>query len=127
MLKYSLKPKGKKSARVYGSGLDISTKKAGVLCKAISRKQVAKAKGLLENLLMQRQSLDGKYYTNPAKEILNLLESAEKNAEFKGLDTEKLMVFASAHKSLVYFRPRRFRLRRQRKRLTNLQIVLVEK
>ncbi len=127
MPEYALKIKGKKTAKVYGSSLDISPKKAGVLCKAINRRPLKKAKQLIEGLVTEKRSIEGKYYTNPAKEMLRLLESAEKNAEFMGLDTEKLTVFASAHKGLVYFRPRRFRLRRQRKKLCNVQIVLAER
>ena len=86
-----------------------------------------KGKNLLEKLLSQKQDLDGKYYTNAASEILDLLKSAESNAEFKGLDLEKLIVYASAHKGFTFFRPRRFKMRRDKRKVTNIQIALVQK
>jgi large subunit ribosomal protein L22 len=128
MIKYAFKATNeKKSAKLYGSNIDISTKDAIVLCRQINRKPLAKGRDLLGRLIEQKSSLEGKYYTKAATEMLSLLNSAEKNAEFKGLDAEKLIIFASAHKGLIYFRPRRFRLRRQRKKMTNVQIVLVER
>lgn len=126
-LKYAFNPKPEKSAKAYGLGLRISTKSSAQVCKAVKGKNLAKGKRLMENLLVKKESLDGKHYTNVAKEMLNLLKSAETNAEFKGLDTEKLVIHASAHRGFTMFRPRRFKMRGEHKKITNLQVVLVQK
>ena len=71
--------------------------------------------------------LHGKYYTNASKEILHLLKSAGSNAEFKGLEAERLIVNASAHRGFRFYRPRRFKMIRQRIRSTNVQLILQER
>ncbi|MBL7206274.1 MAG: hypothetical protein ISS36_01605 [Candidatus Aenigmarchaeota archaeon] len=124
MLKYTYEPNPKKSVKVFGSGLRISTKSSAVICDEITGKQLDKGKRLLQDLVLQKRSLRGKYYTNVSKEILNILQSAENNAEFKGLDPSKLHIHASAHKGFRFWRPRRFKVRRQRRKVTNIQFVL---
>jgi ribosomal protein L22 len=86
-----------------------------------------KAKNLLANLVSEKHSLDGKYYTNASKEILSLLKSAESNAETKGLDTARLQVHASSHQGFRFMRPRRLKMRRTMKKISNVQVVLVER
>jgi large subunit ribosomal protein L22 len=127
MLKYSLNLNPKKSAKAYGRSLNISTKSSVAVCRTISGMNIVKAKKLLQDIREQKISLDGKYYTNTTSEILDLLKSAESNAEFKGLDTTRLVVFASAHKGFTFFRPRRTKMRRTQKKVTNVQIVLHQK
>ena len=127
MNKYALNPNPKKSARAYGRALRISGKSSTIVCRAISGKNLAKGKGLLQDLIDQKRDLDGKYYTNSSKEILNIVKSAESNAEFKGLDLNRLIIFASAHKGFTFIRPRRLKMRRTRRKMTNIQIVLQEK
>lgn len=127
MLRYTFNPNPKKSAKAYGRSLNISTKNAVVVCRKISGMHISKGKKLLEDLLEKRRDINGKYYTNTVKEILNVLNSAEKNAEFKGLDTNKLVIFASAHKGFTFFRPRRTKMRRTRRKITHVQIVLQQK
>ncbi len=126
-LSYAFTPKTEKYSRAYGSGLRISTKHSTIICKKLTGMNLAKGEALLERLISEKESLDGKYYTNTSEEILDLLKSAESNAEFKGLDTEKLIIFASAHKGFTFFRPRRMKMRRDKKKITNVQIVLVQK
>ena len=126
-LKYAFNPKTTKFSRAYGSSLSISTKNSIRLCRKLSGMNIRKGKRFLENLLSEKQSLGGKYYTNAASEISSLLKSAETNAEFKGLDTERLIIHASAHKGFTFFRPRRMKMRRDKKKVTNIQVVLVEK
>ncbi|HLD42132.1 MAG TPA: uL22 family ribosomal protein [archaeon] len=127
MIKYAFTPTTEKYSRAYGSGLRISTKHSVTLCRILSGMNIVKGKILLENLLSKKEHLDGKYYTNTAEEILDLLKSAESNAEFKGLDAEKLIIFASAHRGFTFFRPRRMKMRRDKRKVTNVQIVLVQK
>jgi len=127
MLKYTFKPKPEKSVKVYGRALRISKKDSVTICKEITGKNLEKGKDFLDGLTSQKRDINGKYYTNSAKELLNLLKSAESNAEFKGLDTEKLFIHASAHKGFTFWRPRRFKLRRRKRKMANVQIVLEQR
>ena len=124
MFKYSLNPKKEKSVKVYGRGLRISNKNSQILCKEISGRPLHKALALMERVVNKEQSLDGKYYSNASAEILNLLKSAVNNAEAKGFEAERLIVKASAHEGFRFFRNRRFKMRRQRRKVTNVQLVL---
>ncbi len=127
MLRYAFNPNPKKSARVYGRALRISTKNSVIVCKAITGMNLQKGKKFLEDLISKRNNLNGRYYTNVTKELLKLVKSAEANAEFKGLDTERLIIHASAHKGFTFMRPRRLKMRRTRRKITNIQIVLQQK
>jgi large subunit ribosomal protein L22 len=127
MHRYAFNPDQKKSARVYGRGLNVSHKSSQILCRKITGMGLEKAKGLMEGLVSQKRSLDGKYYTNASREILSLLKSAESNAESKGLDTARLQVHASSHQGFRFMRPRRLKMRRTMKKIANVQMVLVER
>ena len=127
MLKYAFNPMKKKSVRVYGRGINTSEKSSKILCKQMNGKNLIKAKAFLTRLLDQTQSLDGKYYTKSAGHLLDLLKSAESNAEFKGLDVENMIVQASVHNGFKFMRPRRFKMRRQQKKIANLQVILQQK
>ena len=81
MLRYALKLKSEKSAKVYGSGLDISTKNATIVCKAINNMVLPKAKKYLEDVLAEVATINGRYYTKTTQNILDLLKSAEKKAK----------------------------------------------
>ncbi len=126
-LKYAYSPKSEKFARAYGRGLRVSTKSSTQVCRAITGLNLQKGKTLLSKLLEQKESLDGKYYTNTTSELLNLLKSAESNAEFKGLDIDRLIIHASAHTGFAFWRPRRFKMRRQKIKITNVQIILEQR
>ena len=123
---YTIKYK-ERYAKASGRNLRISTKSSTKICRVIRKKPLARAKRLLNDLIARRRSLDGKYYTKTSKEIADLLSSCEKNAAFLGLDTEKLLVHASAHKGTVMRRRRRKAAFGSRLKSTNLEIMLVEK
>jgi len=127
MLRYAYKPKSSRNAKAYGYGLRISRKHSQEICRKLRGMRLDKAKKFLEDLLEKRVSLNGKYYTKAAGEILKLLKSAEKNAEAKGLELEKLFVHLSAHRGWTFRRPRRFKLRGQIQRITHIQVVLEER
>ena len=127
MNKYALNPDLRKSARVYGRSLRISTKSSKIVCKAITGKNLDKGRKLLEGMASQERDLEGKYYSNTTREILNLLKSAEANAEFKGLDLSRTIIHASAHQGFAFMRPRRLKMRRTKRKITNIQMVLMEK
>jgi len=70
----------------------VSLKDSAVIFANIKNKSTKKAKQLLNDLLTQKKSIDGKYYTKASKEILTLVEDAEKNAEAKDLNVDKLFI-----------------------------------
>ena len=127
MLGYSLNPSKEKSVKVLGRGLRISRKNSTIICKEISGMALPKARALVERLVNKEQDLGGKYYTNASTQILEILKSGENNAEFKGLEAARMIVNASAHQGFRFFRPRRFKNRRQRRKVTNIQLVLMER
>ncbi|MFH1978496.1 MAG: uL22 family ribosomal protein [Candidatus Aenigmatarchaeota archaeon] len=127
MHKYSLQLNPKNSVKVTGRAVRISQKNAVILCDQLRGKSLKKGKTFLKNLVDQKESLKGRYYTNTAKELLNLLSSGESNAEFKGLDIERLIIHASASKSFTFYRPRSFKSGRTRRKMANVQVVLQER
>jgi len=70
---YTFEPK-EPHARAYGNNLDISTKNAQKICRVIRGKRLSTAKKILDGLITQKKSIDGKYYTKAANAILSLLE-----------------------------------------------------
>jgi len=127
MNKYAYKPKTKKSVKVYGNGLRVSTKSSVTICKAVTGMSLPKAQKLTENLVEKKTSLGGKYYTGVASEMTSLLKRAEANTEFKGLEPERMIVHASAHKGFSFRTPRRFKLRGRKRKITHIQLVLEQK
>jgi large subunit ribosomal protein L22 len=126
-VKYTHNPKPEKSVRVYGRGIAVSTKYSVLVCRKITGMSLGRAKSLLAGLASERLDLDGKHYTTISKEMLSLLNNAESNAEFKGLDPSKLTIHASAHKAFSYFRPRGMKRRREKRKMTNIQLVLEQR
>jgi len=127
MLRYAFNVREEISAKAYGRALDISTKDSIEVCRAINGKSLKKAKTLLNDLLERKRSINGRYHDKTVKNVLAVLANAEKNAEFKGLNMDKLVVNASAHKGFVMLTPRRFKNRGERRARTHIQIVLVQK
>ena len=127
MNKYAYNPDPKKSAKVFGRGVRISQKSSNIVCSKLSGMKLGKGKIFLINMLLQKHGIDGKYYTNVTKEMVRLLRSAETNAEFKGLDPSKLTIHASAHSGFTFYRPRGWKRRMEKRKVTNIQLVLVEK
>jgi ribosomal protein L22 len=124
MMKYAYRTDAKKSARAYGRGLSISTQSAGVVCRAVSGMRLEKGKAYLQDVIDGRRSIAGKHYTKATGEVLRMVKSAESNAEGSGIDTEKLHIRASAHDGFAFFRPRGWKRRREKRKATNLQVVL---
>lgn len=114
-------------ARAFGTSMRISQKSASVVCKAIKNKPLTRAKRLLEDLKAERRTLGGKYYSKAVKNMLLLLNSCEKNAEFKGLDVDRLFVHASAHKGANIRRRRRKGAFGSAMKNTNMEILLIER
>nr|AJS12657.1 50S ribosomal protein L22P [uncultured archaeon] len=89
-------------AKAKGISLPISHKQAREICHYLKSRRVEDAKRLLERVLNMTQAVPfkrfnmdvghkpgiaaGRYPQNASKEILKLIESAEKNANNKGLN-----------------------------------------
>lgn len=122
-----MNPNPKISVKAFGKSVRASLKNSVVVCDEMRNMNLEKAKKLLEDLISRKRSIGGKYYTSSSEELLELLGQAENNAEFKGLDPSRMVVHASAHQSFSYYRPRRFKMKRQLRKLVNLQVVLIQK
>ena len=124
MLKYTFNANPKKSVRVYGRNLHISTKNSIIICRTINGMRLDKAETLLHGMVKGKRDINGKYYTKTSAEIFGLLKSARGNADAKGIEPDAMIVMASAHKGFRLWTPRRFKLRRTATRNTNVQMVL---
>jgi large subunit ribosomal protein L22 len=104
-----------KTAKISGRDLRVSLKNAKEVCKTIKGMKLEEAKTLLRQVMDKEKAVPfrrykkkaahrrglqkayaGKYPIKAAKGILRLLEGAEANAEFKGLDTERLKIIHAA-------------------------------
>lgn len=125
IMPYTFVPK-EKHAKVYVT-LRISTKSAVKLCRAISKKPLNRAKRLLSDLAEEKRALGKRHYTKTAKELLLLLNSCEKNAEFHAMEASRLFVHASAHTGPISRRKRRKAAFGSRLKSTNVEMILIEK
>ncbi|MDO8625184.1 MAG: 50S ribosomal protein L22 [Candidatus Diapherotrites archaeon] len=103
----------KKLARAMSVGVRASLKFSTEICNQIKGKPVKKAEAFLERVLTKESYLpltryntkvghrkgeshsgvkSGRFATNTVKIVLKLLKSAMSNADFKGLDADKLLV-----------------------------------
>jgi large subunit ribosomal protein L22 len=111
MVDYSMVCDPDVSARAIAYELHVSPKHAVEICREIRGKDAPEAKDYLEDVVNLRKPVPfkrykrkvghrsgikgwdaGRYPKKAASEILRLIESAEKNAEYKGLDPEELMI-----------------------------------
>ena len=99
-----------KTARAYGRDLDVSPKSGRNVARHIKGMPVARAKLFLEEVAAVKTPVPftvrmrkihhrrgtgfgpGKYPVGVAKAFLKVLSSAEANAEYKGLDKERLVI-----------------------------------
>ena len=107
-MKYVLETDKKKSARATSVNTPISPRDALEVVRTVKGMKLEKAKDYLENVILKknavpyRKFLDsvshkkgvgpGRYPVRAAKYVLETLTSAENNAEFKQLDSEKLII-----------------------------------
>ncbi len=142
MRKYSHQKYDKEHmARAYGDFLKISKKHAVEVCRMLRGKELDKAKQMLNRVIkkemavpFKRADMDlahkkgmaaGRYPVKCSKEILKLLEGAEANAQFLGLDTSSLVIRSIIpHKAATTFHYGRKRGRKAKR--THIEIVLEE-
>ena len=101
--------------------IDISPKAAREICNTIKGMFLDKAKEYLEEVTLKKKAVPykrhkkhvahrkelskwpaGRYPIKAAEKILEVLENAENNAEFKGLDVERMkIIHASSQKGMI--------------------------
>lgn len=115
--KYSTRTGNEKTACAVGRDLGISSKFSIEICRWLRYRNLQNAKKLLETVMDKKTAVpflkftqdlghkpgkmaSGRYPYNASKAILEALESAEKNAAFKNLDTDNLkIIHMSAQKA----------------------------
>ncbi len=104
-----------KTALASGRELDISHKHAREICNTIKGMFLDEAKEYLEKVIKMERSVPfkrhhkkvghrsdlvgwhtGRYPVKAASKILEVLENVEKNAEFKGLEIDRLQIIHAA-------------------------------
>jgi large subunit ribosomal protein L22 len=107
----------------------ISPKHSVAICSELRGKKLQYAKNFLESLIDKKISLSGKYHPTAAKQILEILESAEVNARQKGLDVEKLFIKKiKADQGFAFIRPKsRWHFRGRKAKSTTLLVELRER
>jgi len=95
-------------AKAVGRSLPISKKFTVEVCNFIRGKSITNAKKILENVVAGKQAIPfrrynsdlshkrgigpGRYPKNVCNEVIQLIESVEANAQFKGLNTSNLKI-----------------------------------
>jgi len=138
-----------KTAIAAGRDLRISPKAAREICLAVRGMSLDEAKALLEAVIEGKRPIAyrrykkkvghrhelqgwpaGRYPKKASKGILTVLESAEANAEFKGLDVGKLRIVHAASqrgRKIRKYIPRAFRMSSPYfHQLTHVEIALEE-
>ncbi len=112
-------------ARVFIRNLRISVKNAKIVARQIARKPLEKAKRILSEILEQKRSINGKYYTKTTKEILKALRHAEESAKHKNMDMQKVRIKEiKIHKGPTIITPKRYRFRGRRLKNSHIEIIL---
>lgn len=129
-------------AKVVGVSLPISTKFSVEICRLLRNKNLQKAKTMLEDVIEMKKAVPikrftgdvghkssvngpGRYPLKAAKHILSLLKSVESNAQFKGLNTQSLVIsHICAHKAASQMRYGRQRGRETK--ATHVEIMVKE-
>lgn len=139
----------KQTARAMARSLKVSPKHCVDICSAIRGMDVQKAKKYLNDVIDMKQAVPfkkhnkkvghrkgmkgwsaGRYPVKAAAAVLRVLENAEANAEYKGMDIENLKIeHISSHRGMVIRGaiPRAFgRVTPFNTPTTHIQIVLME-
>ncbi len=138
------------TAKAIGMELRISPKWSVEVCREIRGKDLFKAKALLEDFIAMKKAVPvkrykggvahrkglqrasaGRYPVKTADHILTVLESAQANAEYKGLDPERLYVkhiSTQMGRTIRGFRARAYgRATPNDEETTNIQVILEER
>lgn len=130
-------------ARAIGRSLPISFKQSIEICNFIRNKNISYAKNVLSKVIENKQAIPfkrfnmdvghkkgniaaGRYPKKASKEILDLINHVEANAQFKGINTSNLVIThinANKASKVMHFGRKRSR---EAKR-THVEIVVQEK
>ncbi|MBI4394524.1 MAG: 50S ribosomal protein L22 [Euryarchaeota archaeon] len=108
-IKYSIKPDPETTARAMGRELHVKPKYAVNVCRAVRGMPLTRAKKFLEDVMEKKVAVPyfrhirhvqhrpgkigpGRYPVKTASKILEMIKAAEANAEYKGLDPEKMYI-----------------------------------
>jgi large subunit ribosomal protein L22 len=136
------------TARAYGRDLPVSPKSGRNVAKAIKGMPLERAKKFLQDVADKKAAVPfkvrlrkiahrrgagfgpGKYPVKVATHFLKILESAEANAEYKGLETENLVItHASAYQGQVIqaYTPRAYgRATPHFERTCNFEVIVMQ-
>ncbi len=146
---YNEEASEEKTAKSMGRSLKISPKHSIEICNAIRGMQLDEAKDYLDDVIEMRTPVPfkrhnkkvghrrglegwptGRYPVKAANHILNVLNNAQANAEYKGLDTENLrIIHISSHRGIIIqgWTPRAFgRASPFNTPTTHIQVILEE-
>jgi len=129
-------------ARAMGVALPISFKQSVEICNFIKNRKVGMAKKMLQEVVEKKRAVPfkrfdfdlghkkkigpGRYPESASREFIRLIDSAEANAQFKGLNTSNLVIsHVCAHKASKAWHYGR-KSRRKMKR-TNVEIFVEER
>jgi large subunit ribosomal protein L22 len=138
-----------KTARAMAKTLKISPKHSVEICREMRGMKLSKAKNYLVDVIEMKRAIPfkrhnkkvghrkglkgwatGRYPVKACKAILKVLENAEANAEFEGLNTEDLFIeHISSHRGIIIrgFTPRAFgRSTPNNTPTTHIQVVVME-
>jgi large subunit ribosomal protein L22 len=115
-LNYSLTPAGR-SSRAMGMELHISPKHAREICRTLRGMKASLARAYLEDVIALKRAIPfkryngnvahkrglvgwdaGRYPEKAAKAVLAVLDNALANAEYKGMESEKIRIFHAGTK-----------------------------
>ena len=143
---YTMKTDPEKTSRATGSEISVSPKHCREVCKMLTGMKVEDAKKYLQGVIDIKTPVPYtrfKMFLNPkpkvgparypkkaAKEILRVLESAQSNAEYKGLESDNMRVkLAAAHRGRIeksYMPRAQGRSSPWNEQTTNIEIILEE-
>ncbi|MCK4729793.1 MAG: hypothetical protein KAT28_00595 [Candidatus Aenigmarchaeota archaeon] len=125
---YSRKVEGDNVAKACSNNLRISVKNAKPVCKSVRGLGLPVAKQFLEDVLKAKRNIGGRYYPKTTREVLNIILSAEKNAEFKNLDTENMYILHIAPLEGTHMHRRRHKRNiGSRIKAAHLEVILKER
>ena len=140
---YSFKDYRKENmARAIGKSLPISFKQSVEICSFIRNRNLEYAKSVLSNVEDEKQAIPfrrykhnighkkkigpGRYPKKASRQILDLINQVEANAQFKGLNTSSLVIKSIVpNKAITSLRSGRKRSRKAKR--THIEIVVEEK
>lgn len=141
-VKYATKDMGENTAKAMGIGLNISTKQSIEVCNHIRGMPTTKAKQILNDGVALKNPIPFRRFTNGVGHrrgkiasgayapttcagILKIVESAEANAQFKGINSSSLIIkHICAQRGASQYRYGR--KARQAMKVTNIEIVVEE-